>query len=455
MSGSDADGVIAGLSALTLGEDWDVGRDDEDDDSVPGYSRVSEGSLGCSEDADYQVHLSNYTRMLELLMAYAEGNYMVLWEFQNLCKDTYSGPMFDRCTMYGLEGLPWFHMRLGTWDDEAFVHGDDFSKCPTWGKFCDALQLWPGEPLRGVSVNNVKMSQQFLAGIGPLLKRGWNLAFERCILGKQGLKYLADHLDGNQYLASMRYMCRGGEEMKDIGGVKRFFDVLRRTPIRDFSLGSSLRNEDPEVLSIIMDGVKDVRKLSFCWLTCPSEGHRIASVLAENPGVESIMVGCNSFGPSDAIKFANALSTNTNLKSLELSIEDNFFDPNSFERFSIDDGITKEMGRDAVLKAVYNPDSLNSIRGCNHTCSVLVFGMMTSFHEEVKSMVDSGCSVDEIIKHKLLQALGGHRKQSLNMEHLYGLEPELLPLLQAATSKRIALGNVYRVLKECLVPSVF
>lgn len=313
MSSNDEDGVILGLSSLSLGEeDRGAAIADDDESVVPGYSRYDPSSLGCSEDEYYQVNLSNYTRLLELLTQYGcdgDENYMVLWEFQKICEEIYSGPMYEGLTMYGLEGMPWFHMRLGTWEDHCFIHGDDFLDCPTWGEFCLALKRCPSVLLDGVSIINVMMTKGFITGIGPMLEAGTDLHFERCILGSQGLHYLADHLEGNSSLMTMRYFFRGeGRELKDICAVERFFEEVKWTPIRDFSMGRSLRTEDPQVLSIIMDGVKDVRKLSFCWMVCPSEGHRIATVLAENPAVERLFVGCHSFGPSDALDFANGVS---------------------------------------------------------------------------------------------------------------------------------------------------
>ena len=59
--------------------------------------------------------------------------------------------------------------------------------------------------------------------------------------------------------------------------------------LQDFSYSRNLSCH-PEILSIIMEGVKDVPKVNVCFTECPSGGFRIARMLASNPKVKHVHV---------------------------------------------------------------------------------------------------------------------------------------------------------------------
>ena len=64
-------------------------------------------------------------------------------------------------------------------------------------------------------------------------------------------------------------------------------------------------------------------------------------------------MGNNNLNDEDAILIARALKNNTNLIRLRLG----------------DNDIT-EIGINALSEAIYNPQSLNSVSDCNHTCTI-------------------------------------------------------------------------------------
>jgi hypothetical protein len=72
----------------------------------------------------------------------------------------------------------------------------------------------------------------------------------------------------------------------------------------------------------------------------------------------------NNLNDEDARLIARALKHNTNLEELWLG-------DNDFSEILYDNG-TREVGSNALCKAIYDPTSLNSVADCNHTC--FIFG---------------------------------------------------------------------------------
>ncbi len=131
--------------------------------------------------------------------------------------------------------------------------------------------------------------------------------------------------------------------------------------------------------------------------------------------------------------------------------------------FRPDPEFTDEMGVDAVMKAVYNPTSLDDILDCNHTCVVDLFQHNRKTDNEVVNLVNGvndlirrDCPRDIIIKTKLLYALGGRKGQSLKIEQLYGIQlalwPKVLDMFRLSNDDATALGNIFCALKDCVVP---
>ena len=85
----------------------------------------------------------------------------------------------------------------------------------------------------------------------------------------------------------------------------------------------------------------------------------ISDYLATNPSLEILCLSDNHLNDDDARLIARALKHNTNLKDM-------YLDGNNIT----------EVGCNALSKAVYNPESLNSVADCNHTCEIrgIAFG---------------------------------------------------------------------------------
>ena len=91
-------------------------------------------------------------------------------------------------------------------------------------------------------------------------------------------------------------------------------------------------------------------------------GTELPDYLAINPPLKKLYLNHNNLNDEDAVLIARAVKQNTNLKVLCLGLDGN--------------NIT-EVGVKALREAIYNPESLNSVADCNHTCKVRGINLST------------------------------------------------------------------------------
>lgn len=403
-------------------------------------------SLGRDEDyaiemMKFQDRLACYTKLLKLLKEYENGKEEALEEFERAGRGFFDDDWYPFGPSLRLEFSP---IDWGV----CVMRGDDILCCPQWQRFCQALQVCP-DFVDEISLCSIGLTRALIDGLGPALESTVVLNFEEFALGGQEMNAIAPYLQGNSSLVSMRLMLRGDEELNDLEAAKQFFDVLKDIPsFHEFCFSASFNNH-PEVLSIIMDRLKDLARIRTCWLRCPTEGHRISRVLAENPGMKHLMAGCSSFNGDDAIEFAKALAFNTNLKQFIVSMDvDDTRGDDSTE-------VKKKAGADALLKAVYDPSNLNVLLDCNHTCAV-EYGGMGSLQKELNGLIKANWTRERIVKYKLLEALGAHSKEGLKVERLNDISLELMPrvlhLFQADHYQHNSFTSAFRTFRDRVAP---
>lgn len=384
----------------------------------------------------------------------------ILVEFQeNLIRDIYALTLGARSSL-----------DIGVWEEDAFIRADDAVQCPTWQILCAMLRDADVEGHVGaLSFLNFDVTVDILEGLGPALVEVKALGFEDSRLGKRTLSTLAAYLESNTSLTDFRLMTMSdGEEFEDLIEVRRFYNVLGKHPnLCDFCMSRKLRDH-PGVLPIIMDGVKDIQKVSFCWMLCPSQGHHIASVIAQNGAMKELMIGCETCNGKDAVDVACALAKNTNLRSLQMSVQDQMFDPDRSVRFSSQDEVyNEEMGRDALRNACFDLSSgLNNILDLNHTCALDAFEGVgdsrfqkdLSLKKECRDLMAAGAPRETVIRRKLLHALGAYSVKGVDVGKLEDIPSELLPrafhLFQAADDARISMANTLILLRDCVVQKI-
>ena len=234
----------------------------------------------------------------------------------------------------------------------------------------------------------------------------------------------------------------------DREGIAFAIDLLKQNKyVSDYSLiGSPIESdEDLNLLSSIVSTHPSLRELSLAHCASPTinnparfnpiipasmglktldlSGNNIESViiadsLATNPALKELRLRANNFNDDDAELMANALKSNTNLWQLDLK-------ENS--------GIGRR-GCTALLKAIFNHESLNSISSSNHTCDVLVSRYkIPTFNGDVSG------GEEGIIRAKKFAILAPPGKQDVNVGLLSGVPLELmhkvLELVQAYPEK--------------------
>jgi hypothetical protein len=117
--------------------------------------------------------------------------------------------------------------------------------------------------------------------------------------------------------------------------------------------------------------------------------------------------------------------------------------------------VKNKAGADALLKAVYDPSSLNAILDCNHTCTLKYVGM-NDLQKELNGRIKANWTRERIVKYKLLEALGAHSNEGLKVELLNDVPWELMPkalhLFQADRDQNICLTSTFHAFRDRLAP---
>ena len=177
----------------------------------------------------------------------------------------------------------------------------------------------------------------------------------------------------------------------------------------------------------------------------------VSDYLATNPSLKLLCLSNNHLNDDDARLIAHALKRNTNLQSI-------YLDGNN---------ITK-VGCNALSKAVYNPESLNSVADCNHTCKIygVDFGCIPENNPQ-STLIDNRAGKI----HHLLSARNreGNNAYHFNLEfgdendddeHL-GLVPHVLESVNRYAKRRPAyyksspLSIMYEILQSWKMPELY
>ena len=164
---------------------------------------------------------------------------------------------------------------------------------------------------------------------------------------------------------------------------------------------------------------------------------KIAEYLKDNPPVQNLRLNNNNFTDDDATIFAQALKKNTNLRFL-------FLEGNRFAA----EGIK------SLIKAVYDPTSLNSISESNHKCLLYLLQL------EESTTIQSYISRIRLANYgrigKVLLAL--HSKQSmlhyLDEKFPVELMPEVFAFVQKEPNRGKVRNMMYNFLRYC-PPSLY
>eukprot|EP00984_Skeletonema_dohrnii_P012096 scaffold4867_cov136-Skeletonema_dohrnii-CCMP3373.AAC.6 len=333
-------------------------------------------------------------------------------------------------------------------------------------KLCDALETLPDSRV----IDSLKFhhfnikSDRMISKVESAIKTKHikELEFEKCFgsCPTKGINLVSHFLEGNQTVEKLTV---------DVGILNAgFTNALRDHPtLETLDLANfcfSPRNFVP-----LMEAVKDKSDVSIRY-----EGHHdgrmeiahlIPPVLATNPQMQKFrlrgaVLTNYHFRPGedeDAVlnSFARALSTNSNLKQLTLDCNG--------------------VGKDILLKAIYDDSSLNALAMSNHTCRILIdsgnfIPTFKSINEDHEWIQGGGTSISR--KSKLLCAIGTFDESCIDVKRVSEgpsdseLLPKLIPMMlefvqgvhifeqiDNAKLERLAFKNVYELMRNIVAPS--
>ena len=174
-------------------------------------------------------------------------------------------------------------------------------------------------------------------------------------------------------------------------------------------------------------------------------GTELPDYLARNTPLNELYLQHNELNDEDAVSIAHALNhNNANLRKLWLE----------------HNNIT-EVGRNALSNAVYNPESLNSVADCNHTCeinikTVNVFGYTVKENRgrKIYHLLSSWDREGSIVYHLNLEFEGEDEDADANS---LALVPNVLECIQQMPRciNDASLSITYEILRSWKMPALF
>jgi len=186
------------------------------------------------------------------------------------------------------------------------------------------------------------------------------------------------------------------------------------------------------ILEKILEGCKRMKHLSITGEEIRSETVGVlADFISGNHPTEVMFLNDNKITDSDSSLLASALENNTNLIQCDLSGND----------------ITK-VGQKKILKALYDPTSMDSIVESNHICRMYAYDIKNAtvvaqrphIEREVFNINKGDYTIGQKIRKKVVLALCGVDGELFDLSHLNDLPLQLMPrvleLIQKHTRSR-------------------
>lgn len=173
--------------------------------------------------------------------------------------------------------------------------------------------------------------------------------------------------------------------------------IINNPSIVDFQLEHSLGDgvNGYAALSTLLASDKRWKFIDLEGNNIKTEGDiAIPDYIANNPPLNHLYLANNNLNDNDAILIANALKNNTNLLEIRL-------------------GDISNIGKEALLKAVYDPTSLNSLTDCNHSCTI---EGISFDHRNTDNDYDDGSEANK--SKKIYHLLSIRNREGSNVQHL-------------------------------------
>jgi len=286
--------------------------------------------------------------------------------------------------------------------------------------------------ITNVEINKEVMDILLATNIGGRIDRC--IKFTNTNLCGEGIISLSKLIQNNPTVNSLHL---SHNPITDINAATTLSKALKpRLLMSNLDLSHCNLGNDSNILAAVLQS--DVMNMVLDYNNMNSPGAiKIAEYLEDNPPVQNLRLNNNNFTDEDASLFAQALKRNTNLRFL-------FLEGNNF---------TAE-GIKSLIKAVYDPTSLNSISESNHKCLLYVLPP-----EESTTIQSHICRI-KLANYgrigKVLLAL--HNKESmlhyLDEKFPVELMPEVLAFVQKEPDRKKVRNMMYHFLRYC-PPSLY
>jgi len=265
-------------------------------------------------------------------------------------------------------------------------------------------------------------------------------------LGSDGLQRLISFLERNSSLNDL-YIDFNGDNINDMSVASAFSDALKGHPTLNKLLLYNGGLNNANVLRIILEGCTRLKHVELSDKLGSEAVDVLADFISGNHPTEYLFLQNNKIADSDTIQLASALNTNTNLTQFDLSGNDD---------------ITEE-GEKTLLKAIFDPTSMESIIESNHTCIVHTYnvkndtaiGQRPLFEQEVFKINLDGGSIQQKIRKKVVLALCWVNGELFDMAYLNDITLQLMPrvleLIQEHTYTAQHMFNDKKLEKDALL----
>jgi len=225
----------------------------------------------------------------------------------------------------------------------------------------------------------------------------------------------------------------GGDLIDDVAVASSLSDAIKDHPNIQLLAFDNCSLSNNTILEKILEGCASLRMVSICNEQLGREGvAAVADFIRCNHSTEIMSLRKNNISDNDTLVLASALKENTNITKLILTGND-----------------YTEEGEKALLKALYDPTSMDSIVECNHTCFPHTFDIKNSSIVAQRSFIekevlninsDKNFSIQQKIRKKVVLALCRQDGGLFDLSHLNDLPLQLmsrvLELIQEHTDAR-------------------
>jgi len=257
-------------------------------------------------------------------------------------------------------------------------------------------------------------------------------------LGRDGFLKLSSFIREN---TSLKNLTIGGDLIDDLSVASSISYAIENHPTLELLILAACGLNNAGILGNILEGCKRLDNLSIAKCNSPElvslsneelgmEGvGLLADFIRGNHSTKCLVLVSNNLSDNDALVLAAALKENTNLRWLKLE----------------KNNITED-GEKKLLKALYDPTSMDSIIESNHTCLPFTYDLSNSstrpFLELELFMINMNddISVKQKIRKKVVLALCGVEGELFDLSYFndlpLGVMPRVLELIQEHTDMR-------------------